>query len=94
MEDYRDITKLPIAIVYDEATRQWEVSKAREFIETTKYFIDKLPSIITCKNCKHAKFYACKNDYMGRYIICEYDVPTTDENFYCAYAERRETAEA
>lgn len=39
-------------------------------------------------------FTLVKNDYIGRYIICEYDVPTADENFYCAYAERRETAEA
>ena len=93
MEEYRDVIKLPIAVVYDDATRSWEVSKVREYLEVTKYFINKLPPIITCKSCKHANFYACKNDYVGTYINCDYGIPTSGEDFYCAYAERRETAQ-
>ena len=45
--------------------------------------------IVRCKDCKHATFYNCKNDACYRRIICEYEIGTDDENFYCAYGEAR-----
>ena len=45
--------------------------------------------IVRCKDCKHATFYNCKNDACYKRIICEYEIGTDDENFYCAYGEAR-----
>jgi hypothetical protein len=45
--------------------------------------------VVRCKDCKHATFYSCKNDKCYKAILCDYDVATVDENFYCAYGERR-----
>lgn len=45
--------------------------------------------VVRCKDCKHATFYACKNDACYRGIICEYQIGTDDENFFCSYGERR-----
>lgn len=60
--------------------------------------IQKLPTadvveVVRCKDCKHATFYACKNDACYRGIICEYRIGTDDENFFCIYGERREKEE-
>lgn len=56
--------------------------------------IDRMPTadvveVVRCKDCKHATFYACKNDACYRGIICEYQIGTDDENFFCSYGERR-----
>lgn len=45
--------------------------------------------VVRCKDCKHATFYVCKNDACYRGIICEYQIGTDDENFFCSYGERR-----
>ena len=45
--------------------------------------------VVRCKDCKHATFYSCKNDACYKRIICEYEIGTDDENFYCAYGEAR-----
>ena len=45
--------------------------------------------VIRCKDCKHATFYNCKNDACYKGIICEYEIGTDDENFYCIYGEAR-----
>lgn len=45
---------------------------------------------VRCKDCKHATFYSCKNDKCCRGIICEYQIGTDDEIFFCAYGEREE----
>ena len=45
--------------------------------------------VVLCKDCKHATFYSCKNDACYKGIICEYEIGTDDENFYCAYGEAR-----
>lgn len=45
--------------------------------------------VVRCKDCKHATFYNCKNDACYKEIICEYDIGTDDENFYCIYGEAR-----
>lgn len=45
--------------------------------------------VVRCKDCKHATFYACKNDACYRGIICEYQIGTDDENFFCIYGEKR-----
>lgn len=46
--------------------------------------------VVQCKDCKHATFYSCKNDKCYRAILCEYQIGTDDENFFCAYGERKE----
>lgn len=40
--------------------------------------------VVRCKDCKHATFYS-------RYkaIVCDYEIETDDDNFYCAYGERK-----
>ena len=43
--------------------------------------------VVRCKDCKHATFYNCKNDACYKKIICEYEIGTDDENFYCIYGE-------
>ena len=45
--------------------------------------------VVHCKDCKHATFYSCKNDACYKRIICEYEIGTDDENFYCIYGEAR-----
>lgn len=45
--------------------------------------------IVRCKNCKHATIYKCRNDPCYNRIICEYQIGTDDENFYCIYGEKR-----
>ena len=45
--------------------------------------------IVRCKNCKHATIYKCRNDPCYNLIICEYQIGTDDENFYCIYGEKR-----
>ena len=45
--------------------------------------------VVRCKDCKHATFYSCKNDACYKRIICEYEIGTDDENFYCIYGEAR-----
>ena len=45
--------------------------------------------VVRCKDCKHATFYRCKNDAGYKGIICEYEIGTDDENFYCSYGERK-----
>ena len=45
--------------------------------------------VVRCKDCKHATFYNCKNDACYKEIICEYEIGTDDENFYCIYGEVR-----
>lgn len=46
--------------------------------------------VVRCKDCKHAAFYKCKNDPCYNRIICEYQIGTGDENFYCSFGERKE----
>ena len=46
--------------------------------------------VIRCKDCKYATFYTCKNDRCYNRIICDYEVGTGDENFFCSYGERKE----
>lgn len=45
--------------------------------------------VVRCKDCKHATFYSCKNDACYKRIICEYEIRTDDEDFYCIYGEAR-----
>lgn len=45
--------------------------------------------VVRCKDCKHATFYSCKNDSCYKRILCDYEIATGDENFYCAYGERK-----
>lgn len=45
--------------------------------------------VVRCKDCKHATFYSCRNDACYRAIICEYEINTDDENFFCSYGERK-----
>lgn len=59
---------------------------AKAFIETAET-ID-VQEIVRCKDCKHATFYSCKNDACYKRILCDYEIQTDDENFYCAYGER------
>lgn len=60
--------------------------------EKCLHFLDKadVVEVVRCKDCKHATFYACKNNACYREIICEYRIGTDDENFFCIYGERRE----
>ena len=45
--------------------------------------------VVRCKDCRHATFYSCKNDACYKRIICEYEIGTDDEDFYCVYGEAR-----
>ena len=45
--------------------------------------------VVRCKDCQHATFYSSKNDACYKGIICEYEIGTGDENFYCIYGEAR-----
>ena len=63
------------------------------------------PEIVRCKDCKHWKrqtayngnplsFGFCESDYMWRSLYGEtYEVShiDTDDDFYCGYAERKDT---
>ena len=64
---------------------------AKVFRNGTEFeiFKDNYAEIVRCKDCKHATFYNCKNDACYKGIICEYEIGTDDENFYCAYGEAR-----
>ena len=55
----------------------------------TKQPIADVLEVVRCKDCKHATFYNCKNDACYKGIICEYEIGTDDENFYCIYGEAR-----
>lgn len=61
-----------------------DVASALEEIPTAD-----VQEIVRCKDCKHATFYSCKNDACYKSILCDYEIQTDDENFYCAYGERR-----
>ena len=63
-------------------------------IDDLKQVIQDVPTadvveVVRCKDCKHATFYNCKNDACYKEIICEYEIGTDDENFYCIYGEAR-----
>ena len=63
-------------------------------IETATDFLNEVEDadvveVVRCKDCKHATFYNCKNDACYKGIICEYEIGTDDENFYCIYGEVR-----
>ena len=49
-----------------------------------------LVEIVTCKNCKHKVFLASDNDGKITYMCDKHCKNITDEDFYCADAERRE----
>ena len=55
------------------------------------YVSEELVEVVRCKECKHATFYSCRNDTCYKGIICEYEIGTTDENFFCSYGERSGT---
>ena len=62
--------------------------------ESLAYQLAKAPTadvveVVRCKECKHATFYSCRNDTCYKGIICEYEIGTNDENFFCSYGERR-----
>ena len=80
-------------------TMQWKMREAdtsdwNRCLDEVERFIREFPQkdnaeIVRCKDCKHATFYNCKNDACYKRIICEYEIGTDDENFYCAYGEAR-----
>lgn len=46
--------------------------------------------VVRCKDCKYAKFYACKNDPCYTRVLCDLDFSDGDEFFYCSYGERKD----
>ena len=46
--------------------------------------------VVRCKDCKHAKFYACKNDPCYKSVLCDLNFTDGDEFFYCSYGERKD----
>lgn len=50
--------------------------------------------VVRCGDCKHATFYSCRNDACYRAIICEYEINTDDEIFFCSYGERKDNGTA
>ena len=44
---------------------------------------------VRCSECKHHSTYVCRNDFTGIIHRCEYGIGTYDDDFYCAYGEKR-----
>lgn len=88
------ITKAPKSCQI-EYTNDWNYDGRKEIVRQGYDQIIKHPAIdtievIRCKDCKHATFYARKNDTCYRGVICEYQIGVDDENFFCSYGERKE----
>ena len=81
-----DADMADVVIIYDKGNELMQVSAVREYTKRQKAFLDKFPTIdavpvVRCKDCKH-RF---KDSW------CEY--ADDDDNFYCAYGERKEGAD-
>lgn len=60
-----------------------------------KYLIEIEPvvdavEVVRYKDCKYAKFYACKNDPCYTRVLCDLDFSDGDKFFYCSYGERKD----
>ena len=85
----------------------WEITRGEyKLIDSVLFEMPTIePEIVRCKDCKHWKrqtayngnplsFGFCESDYMWRSLYGEtYEVAhiDTDDDFYCGYAERKDT---
>lgn len=84
MAEYKDISMFDVAVIFDESMQTSQVKATRDYIEKTQYFLNKLPSIVTCKDCEY--WNKCENSAQGR---CELLGISPTGGWYCANGERR-----
>lgn len=80
------ISRKALIYAYDKA-HQGPPGVARKLMEEAPG-VDAV-EVVRCKDCKHASFYSCKEDACYRGIICEYQIGTDNEDFFCAYGDVR-----
>ena len=75
--------------VADECVKQ-TCEMALKHIDELEAKLANAVEVVRCKDCKYAKFYACKNDPCYTRVLCDLDFSDGDEFFYCSYGERKD----